>query len=136
MLFEHSMLAEKMAESTGWIYLIMLAATTFVIARTLMLLVLHRQKNFVRLQQLHEKTASYAMVAIEACPIAGLAGTFAALTSALSTQGIDGKEEFITHMTSVFGLALPTTLAGMLTSLFCMVLVAYGHYRLESQKAV
>lgn len=126
----------ELNKSTGWIYGIILISVTFTLWRTLKLAVLLKEDGFDAAKLFDEKTKSFAAAAIEACPIAGLAGTFAAVTSALTSDLSDKNNiEFIAHVTSVLGLALPTTLAGMLMSLLCMILVSGSHYQLEKHQA-
>ena len=122
----------ELDKPTSWIYWIILTAVIFVMWRTLKLFTLLKDAGVETASLFSEKTKPFASAAIEACPIAGLAGTFAAVTSAL-TSNLSNKSngEFIEHVTSVLGVALPTSLAGMLISLLCMLLVASSEYLLE-----
>ncbi len=128
LIFSSDLANYEFSKNTWWIYAIIMTATTFVFWRFISVFVLFCQNNIHRLNDFSKKTESSTAIAIEACPIAGLVGTFAALTSALAENSATDSQAFIFHITQTLGLALPTTLAGMLMALICMVLAALTEY--------
>lgn len=115
----------EMRKGTYWVYLILVVAVTYTIQWAAQVVFLLTRESAIAAKHYVDNSLGMIRVAIEACPIAGLVGTFAALTSALRSDVSRGaSESFIAHITGVLGVALPTTLAGMLSALLCMVIVA------------